>query len=577
MGHPLDDSLLGRLFRRHGKTLARFPVLFILVPALIIASFAAGFRYLVIDDDPDVIWVPPTADTSLQQTFFDAAFDPFFRVNQIMILLDDAYEPAGAANASAPFNSSLIPPGRRYYSNQTDIDRAAAGILTAEYMLAALDLQLAITAGNASDGTALADLCYRPIQGADCLVETPLDYFFSDPRALAGASAGEIQNATANRKVAAVAALHPSYDPGWTTIHTPMMPTVILGGTGCLRANVSGFAPSVCGGCGTYANSLVITFLLQASPDVADAGAQWEQDVFLPLAANWSYPGLRISYMAQRSVQDQIGLLGSQNEMTVALSYALMFVYITLALGKFPHPVFTRALLGLQGILIVILSCVGAIGICAWCGLHITMIVSEVVPFLILALGACGLCCAVPCMRLCCACAVRVLCCACAVLCSASSGPGSSPARHRRDASREQSAGRGSGPGVPPCADWLHRIPPVLLPSPRFLFRSLALPRRRGQRVYPHQGVRSALVGAVPRPIRPHAAPPWLYSSRSGRLHVPLAAGCAARHHTGAGPWQRRQPAAAWGPRCQAPAGGRCCRCGPCSGQRGRRRARVPR
>jgi hypothetical protein len=64
-----------------------------------------------------------------------------------------------------------------------------------------------------------------------------------------------------------------------------------------------------------------------------------------------------------------------------------MLVYIALALGKFPHPIATRALLGLQGVVIVGVSVAAALGLAAWLGLHITMIVTEVVPFLILAIG----------------------------------------------------------------------------------------------------------------------------------------------------------------------------------------------
>jgi hypothetical protein len=188
------------------------------------------------------------------------------------------------------------------------------------------------------------------------------------------------------------------------------MASVVLGGTDCLHGSVPGFEPSVCGGCGQYATSLILTFLLQATPELNDAGAEWEQEVFLPLASAFSYPGLRASYMAQRSIQDQIDvrvtapsaflidtctptfafrlqIVDSQNQYVVMASYAVMFVYITLALGKFPHPVLTRAVLGFQGICIVALSVVGAIGVTSWAGMHITMIVNEVVPFLILALG----------------------------------------------------------------------------------------------------------------------------------------------------------------------------------------------
>lgn len=180
---------------------------------------------------------------------------------------------------------------------------------------------------------------------------------------------------------------HYDYTPCWSTIHTPLLQDVVLGGIDCLHAPVAGFTPSVCGGCGYYASAVMLTFLARASDDVADTAARWEQEVFLPVAGNFSHPGLRISYMAQRSVSDEIEVVDQQNQNVVLISYVIMFCYIALALGRFPHPVYTRATLGLQGIAIVGLSVVGGIGIVSWSGMHITMIVEEVVPFLILALG----------------------------------------------------------------------------------------------------------------------------------------------------------------------------------------------
>lgn len=369
------ESLLASLFRRLGRGAARCPALFIAAPLVVFLAFLVGFKDLVIDSDPDTIWVPPGSDTSLQQHFSDDAFDPFYRINQLILLLDES---GGGARAT----------GGSFYSNTTAGDVPTVGILTREYMLAALELQAAIVATPASDGSTLDRLCFKPIQGSGCLIETPLDYFLSDAAALGAASVADIQAAIDNRLVPVVSARHAGYLPGWSSIHTPMMPSVILGGAGCLRGNVSGFKPSVCGGCGVYANALVITFLLQATSALAPAAAAWESEVFLAAAANFSYPGLRISYMAQRSVSDEIARLGAQNQLVVVISYACMFAYISLALGKFPHPVFMRVLLGAQGILIVILSASAAIGICAAAGMHITMIVTEVVPFLILALGA---------------------------------------------------------------------------------------------------------------------------------------------------------------------------------------------
>ena len=52
--------------------------------------------------------------------------------------------------------------------------------------------------------------------------------------------------------------------------------------------------------------------------------------------------------MAERSVSDQLAVVDSQNQYIVVVSYCAMLLYIALALGKFPHPVASRASLGVQ-------------------------------------------------------------------------------------------------------------------------------------------------------------------------------------------------------------------------------------
>ena len=91
--------------------------------------------------------------------------------------------------------------------------------------------------------------------------------------------------------------------------------------------------------------------------------------------------------MLQRSLQDELSVVQKQNTFVVVISYVAMFAYVTIALGKFPHPVYSRSLLGLNGVVLVVCSVTSAIGFVSYCGMKITMIVSEVVPFLILAIG----------------------------------------------------------------------------------------------------------------------------------------------------------------------------------------------
>jgi hypothetical protein len=136
--------------------------------------------------------------------------------------------------------------------------------------------------------------------------------------------------------------------PCINSIGVPVTPSAILGEAGCARGPIPGYVPSVCSGCGHYANSFMLTFMLQDTPDIAPRAKVWEKDVFMKLSEQFSAAGLRTSYMAQRSVQDQIIVVGSQNAWVVAVSYLAMFCYIVLALGKFPHPVATRVSLSLQ-------------------------------------------------------------------------------------------------------------------------------------------------------------------------------------------------------------------------------------
>ena len=62
------------------------------------------------------------------------------------------------------------------------------------------------------------------------------------------------------------------------------MPEVVQGNMGCLHQPVPNFNLSVCGGCGHSATALMLTFLLEATSDVAAKAAKWEDEVRLSIA-----------------------------------------------------------------------------------------------------------------------------------------------------------------------------------------------------------------------------------------------------------------------------------------------------
>lgn len=96
---------------------------------------------------------------------------------------------------------------------------------------------------------------------------------------------------------------------------------------------------------------------------------------------------LKLDYMAERSIPDNIVEETSENTFVIVFSYILMFFYVGCALGHIPSPIYSKFSLGLAGIIVVISALISAIGITFYFDEKLTMISAEVVPFLILAIG----------------------------------------------------------------------------------------------------------------------------------------------------------------------------------------------
>jgi len=167
-----------------------------------------------------------------------------------------------------------------------------------------------------------------------------------------------------------------------------------------------------------YFLSLAVTYMLNNNKYTNPLAEQWEKDTFMkyltqvndlfdgdslradsgsdtPLqekirAVYEKHPGIlpiEINFLAERSISDNLEVQSGQNASVVIISYLLMFLYISVSIGFFPSMLHSRFILGLSGIIIVA-ACVGiSVGICSYFGVGMTMISTEVVPFLILAIG----------------------------------------------------------------------------------------------------------------------------------------------------------------------------------------------
>ncbi|GMF10718.1 unnamed protein product [Phytophthora lilii] len=257
----------------------------------------------------------------------------------------------------------------------------------------------------------LEDFCYRPIKGKGCLVTSPLQYWLGDASLLR--QDPDVKLTTACQTTDPQLQKH---SPCMDQNGVPVMRNVVFGG---LARDDCHQNPDPCGEATPQAKALMVTFLLNNKPDNETYTRYvelWEKEVFLKIAeqaaeslkpsegngsdeyiwdsvedqdlADVGVDGMRLTYMAERSVADSLVVQTKQNAFIVVVSYLVMFFYVSASLGKFTDPVRSRFGLGLTGILIVLLSLGAAMGVsCAILDMEVTMITLEVVPFLVLSIG----------------------------------------------------------------------------------------------------------------------------------------------------------------------------------------------
>ena len=144
----------------------------------------------------------------------------------------------------------------------------------------------------------------------------------------------------------------------------------------------------------TMAKALIITLPVTNHNEAEEntAALVWEKE-FLNFMHEYSqnHTELDIAFKAERSIEDELDRQSQSDIVTVAVSYLIMFIYILLALGDINHCstilVDARFTLGLVGVFVVLLSVVSSLGFFLMFGVPVTLIIVEVIPFLVLAVG----------------------------------------------------------------------------------------------------------------------------------------------------------------------------------------------
>eukprot|EP00775_Hariotina_reticulata_P001814 gene1814-2147_t len=334
-----------------GELTAQKPYHFILGGLLLIFFCLLGLTRFKLETNPQQLWVGPGSRAAQDKAAYEASFGPFYRVAQLIL--------------------STTPQHKGDFISTTGLP-AIVNDANIQLLFDMQDLVNNVT------------VCFKPF-GTVCATQSILQFWHMD-RSFYLSEQAKSRYATK---------LSPDYCFGhWYTqcrsaFEAPMDPHVILGGfsTGPDFRNYS-----------ADATAFVVTYPIDSNPGNLAAALAWESAFIQlakgPLSKMAAAANLSLAFQAERSVEDELKRESYTDASVVAVSYLVMLVYIALALAALPPPrqlqqlfVLSRASLGAGGVLIVAGSVAGALGLCSMMGMWSTLIIMEVIPFLVLAVG----------------------------------------------------------------------------------------------------------------------------------------------------------------------------------------------
>lgn len=345
------NSALDSLFNRIAGACARFPAVTITSSVLVVALLSLGWLRFAVETDPVRLWVSPTSAAALEKEYFDQNFGPFYRAEQAFLVNDTS-------------------------------DGAHGRVLSYETLSWWFDVESRVRRMISLDrGLILDDVCFKPT-GDACVIQSLTGYF--------GGSVMNLDPDTWQDRL-----VHCTESPGDVSclpdFGQPLRPEMVLGGYG--SGNV------------LDSKALIATWVVNnyAQGTEGEANAiDWEvsfKGIFDVVQEEARERGLRVSFNTEISVEHELNKSSNTDAKIVVISYVIMFIYASLALGSVTvtwksllgNPanalVQSKFTLGIVGIVIVLMSVSASVGLFAAAGVKATLIIAEVIPFLVLAVG----------------------------------------------------------------------------------------------------------------------------------------------------------------------------------------------
>ncbi|KAJ9132173.1 Niemann-Pick type C-related protein 1 [Pleurostoma richardsiae] len=338
------------VFFKLGHWAARFPGITVFSSLLFVAILSVGWIKFDIEKDPARLWVSPTSAAAQEKAFFDESFGPFYRAEKIFLVND--LEPSGPKP-----------------------------VLSYDTLIWWMGVEKSIRQLKGPKfGQTLDDVCLKPT-GSACVVQTVAAYFQNEPALVDKDTWKDDLRACAQSPVNC----RPDYGQ-------PLDPDMILGG----YSKTGDVADAA---------AMTVTWVVNNYPEGApelDRAQDWEEALksrLLDLQDEARERGLRLSFSTEISLEEELNKSTNTDAKIIVISYIIMFLYASIALGSttlsardlLRNPavsiVESKFTLGVVGIVIVLMSIASSIGLFSWAGLKATLIIVDVIPFIVLAVG----------------------------------------------------------------------------------------------------------------------------------------------------------------------------------------------
>ncbi|XP_013112245.2 NPC intracellular cholesterol transporter 1 homolog 1b [Stomoxys calcitrans] len=369
-GFACFNNMLYKFFRAWGRFCAKNPVLILAILSWVIGGLCYGIRYMEVTTDPVELWAGEESQTRQEKEYFDSHFGPFYRTNQLFI------KPRNMNTFTHLTPDGEITFGPAYEKS---------------FLVEVFKLQEAIQQIGMEEDKGLNKICFAPMlypgQKAkidDCLVQSIYGYFQNDMEFFETDYKDEegydINYLNHLEDCLRVPMLESCFGP----YGGPIEPGIAVGGMPKVDVNDE---PDY-----KLATGVVLTFLgkNQINEALLQPSLEWEK-LFMDFMKSYNNEKLDIAYSAERAIQDAVVELSEGEVSTVAISYAVMFLYVAIALGKIRSCVHffseSKIMLAVAGIVIVLASVLCSLGFWGYMGVVTTMLAIEVIPFLVLAVG----------------------------------------------------------------------------------------------------------------------------------------------------------------------------------------------